>query len=410
MRRINPVATGAFALMIASAVCLAAEPKLVLTLPDVKWSLRIDLPNFVLEPRKTFRNYAQIWTGAQNRESGLDLKVFIAKVGEAHDAVSCRKYYLQRLADQHAPVTVSERQGMALVEQMLAAAGGGSNDKKSLHAYLFRDGFCADLHLTKPHYQDDQQALLFAVLDAVTLSPATDEERSQMATYVISSGPGEELSAEAARALRDKRFSAADALLARPCPWAAGRPSDKEMSGSVECGLRAAGDAEARALKSPQDLARMYWRAADMARRDGALQAAEQIYRKSLDLDPNEPQSWYALGQVYREQRNLDGALEALRRAVEQKPDSAEAMYWVAITLMDQGKLDDADAMLARAVQADPKDGRIWYRRGQVEAQRADYAKAIESFKTARSAGFDAKLVEQRIDECRKAMSERSRP
>lgn len=410
MRGLKPVAIGTFALTIASAVCLAAESKLVLTLPGVKWSLRIDLPDFVLEPRKTFRDSTQVWAGAQNRQSGLGLKIFISKVGEVHDAVSCRKYYLPRLADQRSPVAVSERKGMALVEQMLAAAGGGSKDKKSLHAYLFRDGYCVDLHLTKPRYRDDQQALMFAVLDAVTLGPATDEERTQMAAYVISSGPGEEITIEAARTLRDKRFAAADALLARPCPWAADRPADKEFSGSVECALRAAGDSEARALKSPQDLSRMYWRAADLARREGALQAAEQIYRKSLDLDPDQPQSWYALGQVYREQRNLNGALEALRHVLEQKPDSAEAMYWVAITLMDQGKLDEADAMLARAVQADPKDGRIWYRRGQVQAQRADYAKAIESFKTAGSAGFGAKLVEQRIDECRKAMSERSRP
>jgi len=409
MRRGGIAAIAVIALTLAGAPRAADGTKLVLTPPRVKWSLRIDLPDFVLETPKAFRDFTQVWTAAQNRHTGVGLTVFIAKVGETRDAGSCRKYYLKR-ADQSAQVTTAERKGMALAERMLGTAAGGADDRKDLHAYIYRDGFCIDLHLVKPHYKDDQKRLLFSVLDAVSLDPATEADRSEMATYAISSGPGEDLTIDAARSLRDRNFAAADALLARPCPWATGKPPGEETFATADCGLRSSGAAEARADKSKEDLARMYWRAGDAARRGGGLRAAEQIYRKSLDLDPNGTQSWYALGQVYREQRNLDGALEALRHALEQKPDSAEILYWVASTLSDQGKLDEADAMFARAQQADPKDGRIRYRRGQVRMKRDDNAGAIESFEKARELGFDAGLVKARIDECRKALAERSHP
>src|SRR5260221_5340925 len=272
MRQGGIAAIAAVALTLWSAPRAADGRKLTLPPPGVKWSLRIDHPDFVLETRKAYRDFTQVWTAAQNRHTGVGLTVFIAKVGETRDAGSCRKYYLKR-ADQRAQVTTAERKGMALAERMLGTAAGGAGDRKDLHAYIYRDGFCIDLHLVKPHYKDDQKKLLFSVLDAVSLDPATEADRSETATYTISSGPGEDLTIDAARSLRDRNFAAADALLARPCPWATGKPPDEETFATADCGLRSSGAAEARADKNAEDLARMYWRAGGRGRRGGGWAA-----------------------------------------------------------------------------------------------------------------------------------------
>jgi tetratricopeptide (TPR) repeat protein len=108
---------------------------------------------------------------------------------------------------------------------------------------------------------------------------------------------------------------------------------------------------------------------------------------------------------LHRAKKDLDAAADAFARALQIKPDDATTMYWLATNLMDQGKLSDAEAMLDRTQEADPKEVRIWYRRGQIQMQRAEYERAIKSFERAKSLGVDAKMVRQKIQECREALA-----
>ncbi len=120
----------------------------------------------------------------------------------------------------------------------------------------------------------------------------------------------------------------------------------------------------------------------------GRLQAAEQIYRQILALEPNHADAWnllgviahqmgrhevavqcigraiglqgstpafhYNLGVAFKDQGKLDEAIAAYRRALELNPDYAEAHGNLGNALKDQGKLDEAIACYRRALELKP--------------------------------------------------------
>jgi tetratricopeptide (TPR) repeat protein len=86
----------------------------------------------------------------------------------------------------------------------------------------------------------------------------------------------------------------------------------------------------------------------------GRLQAAEQVYRQILALQPNHADAHYNLGNALKNQGKLDEALACYRRALELKPDFALAHYNLGNALRDQGKLDEALACYRRARELKP--------------------------------------------------------
>ncbi len=120
----------------------------------------------------------------------------------------------------------------------------------------------------------------------------------------------------------------------------------------------------------------------------GRLEAAEQIYRQILAVEPNHADAWHLLGvmasqggahevaveyvrraiglkgnvaafhsnlgRVYRALRRIPEAVACYRRALELKPDSNEAHNSLGNALKDQGKLDEAIACYRRALKLKP--------------------------------------------------------
>jgi tetratricopeptide (TPR) repeat protein len=120
----------------------------------------------------------------------------------------------------------------------------------------------------------------------------------------------------------------------------------------------------------------------------GRLQAAEQIYRQILAVEPNQPDALHLLGVVasqvgrhdvavqyieqairfkgnaaafhnnlgeaYRASRRIPEAVACCRRALELKPDYAEAYSNLGNALKEQGKLEEAIACYRRALELKP--------------------------------------------------------
>ena len=120
----------------------------------------------------------------------------------------------------------------------------------------------------------------------------------------------------------------------------------------------------------------------------GRLQAAEQIYRQILAVEPNHADAIHLLGviahqagkheiaveyieraiglqgnaaafhnnlgEAYRALCRVPEAVACYRRALELKPDYAEAHNNLGIALKDQGKLDEAVACYRRALELKP--------------------------------------------------------
>jgi len=99
----------------------------------------------------------------------------------------------------------------------------------------------------------------------------------------------------------------------------------------------AAGDAAAaraayqQAIAASPGSAFLYRELAAVERDQGALAAAEGYLRKAVDLDPDEAQSWMALGDICETNGDTDRALEAFTRAQALEPGEAVAARIAAL-------------------------------------------------------------------------------
>ena len=70
----------------------------------------------------------------------------------------------------------------------------------------------------------------------------------------------------------------------------------------------------------------------------GGLQAAEQIYRQILAVEPHQADAWHLLGIVNAQTGNYQRAAECIYRALAVKPDWPEAHSNLGNALKDAGE------------------------------------------------------------------------
>ena len=88
----------------------------------------------------------------------------------------------------------------------------------------------------------------------------------------------------------------------------------------------------------------------------GEWQKAEENYRAAIQLAPQEPGYYRALGVLLQKQspENLTESTQLLRKAVTLDPTDVESNIALAHCLEKQGELEEAAALLERAVATDP--------------------------------------------------------
>ena len=86
----------------------------------------------------------------------------------------------------------------------------------------------------------------------------------------------------------------------------------------------------------------------------GRLQAAEQIYRQILQVEPNHPDALHLLGVIASMAGKPELAIEYIGRALQRKPDNPEAHSNLGVALKEKGKLDEAVGCFRRALQLKP--------------------------------------------------------
>lgn len=116
-------------------------------------------------------------------------------------------------------------------------------------------------------------------------------------------------------------------------------------------------------------------------------QAARWLLQ-AIHLDPSDPRPYWFLGKVQEiaksEPKEWTAAFE---RFATLQPDNAWAHYYFAVALEKQkrGPEDFAarEAQLKRAVALDPQFGEAYLRWGMLQAERGEFAKAVESLQKA---------------------------
>jgi len=86
----------------------------------------------------------------------------------------------------------------------------------------------------------------------------------------------------------------------------------------------------------------------------GRLDAAEDIYRRILAVEPQQPGAWHGLGDALRALNRFEEAARCYQTAVAIDPALDEAYHGLAIALRQWGRLPEAEACLREGLQRWP--------------------------------------------------------
>ncbi len=111
---------------------------------------------------------------------------------------------------------------------------------------------------------------------------------------------------------------------------------------------------------------------------------AEAIYRRIIQLEPNNAKAYYKLCYVLDDQNNkLDDAVAACRKSIALNSNNAETYYLLGYVLKRQGKLEEAIAAYRQAIELDPKDAAPYKGLGNALSDQKKLDEAIAAYRQA---------------------------
>lgn len=164
-------------LLSLSPVAHAAETggeTVALTLPQLKWVLEIGAPGFVLREKEVTKSKESARFFADNDKTGVIMSAFLEKADHPGDAKECRAFYVARGESnpvKQEDISLSESGGMALREYSHKRIKGVLCNQKNFNAYLSRDGYWVDIHLSKVEFKPVEEKLFKEILENVKFRP-----------------------------------------------------------------------------------------------------------------------------------------------------------------------------------------------------------------------------------------------
>lgn len=118
--------------------------------PDRPWSVLVELPGFrMFKPQEGGGAAARHVLG-QHPASGIVASVILRPAGAARNAAACRDADLARIRDATRALAELElSEAGAAARAAYAIAGAGGVRQEHAHAWLHRDGVCANVHVSK---------------------------------------------------------------------------------------------------------------------------------------------------------------------------------------------------------------------------------------------------------------------
>ena len=115
----------------------------------------------------------------------------------------------------------------------------------------------------------------------------------------------------------------------------------------------------------------------------GRLQAAEQIYRQILQVEPNHPDALHLLGVIASTVGKPEIAIDYMGRALQLKPDYAEAHANLGLAFNNQGNLDEAVASYRRALALKPDFAEVHNNLGNALKDKGHLDEAVACYRRA---------------------------
>ncbi|MCW6038714.1 tetratricopeptide repeat protein [Spirulina subsalsa FACHB-351] len=115
----------------------------------------------------------------------------------------------------------------------------------------------------------------------------------------------------------------------------------------------------------------------------GKLEEAIASYQRAIQLDPNYGAAHYNLGNALRNQGQVAEMIAAYQQAIQVDPNYASAYNNLGAALREQGQLEEAIASFQQVIQIDPNHATAHYNLGSTLSEQGKLEEAIASYQRA---------------------------
>ncbi|MEW6015507.1 MAG: hypothetical protein AB1690_09300 [Candidatus Zixiibacteriota bacterium] len=153
----------------------AARTGVHLSLPNAGWGLDFPAEDFLVEDAKLDPNGNYVSCRAGGKD--IIMLCYFEHAPVEGDAAACRNYYMEK--SKEAPMKVTglrayELGEMAVFEYLVTQYRGEQVNQMNVHSYLARNGYCAEVHLSRSNYVTAAYDDLMKVLEEVRASNGID--------------------------------------------------------------------------------------------------------------------------------------------------------------------------------------------------------------------------------------------
>jgi predicted O-linked N-acetylglucosamine transferase (SPINDLY family) len=115
----------------------------------------------------------------------------------------------------------------------------------------------------------------------------------------------------------------------------------------------------------------------------GNSQEAEHIFRKILEVQPNNVTALHFIGVIYYQLKDYSSAIIYIKKALQFGPDYADAYNNLGSVLQETGQLEESIACYQKAININPKFDRAYYNLGTALKEKWEIDDAIANYQKA---------------------------
>lgn len=139
-------------------------------------------------------------------------------------------------------------------------------------------------------------------------------------------------------------------------------------------------DAFSSLLETEQDNAEIYNNLALCYSYIGEIEQAEKFNLKAIGMNPQLPQIYINLADLYFKQRNFADAIDLLQNGTYEIPDNLVLKHYLARVYMEDARLDLAIDELDKILEEQPENYDAYYDLARIYFELGNYDLAAENF------------------------------
>lgn len=112
--------------------------------------------------------------------------------------------------------------------------------------------------------------------------------------------------------------------------------------------------------------------------RNGQIEEAIKYYLKAAELNPDDSRNWFNLGISYSNNEQYKEAINSFLKVVELYPNDDESWKWLGNSYIKNEQVEDAIKSLLKATELNSSDYQSWFNLGLAYFGNEQYEEAIE--------------------------------